>query len=168
MPLVFTGFFALWAWHRGGESLNTRDGGRWRCPANRFYAVFLAPIVKHGKRDMAEQAVAEKRLQLSERAARRIQALLKAEGAAGQRLRIAVTGGGCQGFQYNFTFDSERNADDVIFTRDGAEMVVDETSLDLLAGSEVDFVEDLVGSYFAVKNPNAKSSCGCGSSFSPV
>lgn len=117
---------------------------------------------------MSEQAAAEKRLELSERAAARIAQLLKAEGAAGQRLRLAVTGGGCQGFQYNFSFDSTRNSDDVVFTRNGAEMVVDTTSLDLLAGSEVDFVEDLVGSYFAVKNPNAKSSCGCGSSFSPV
>ena len=117
---------------------------------------------------MAEQAVAEKRLELSERAAARIAQLLKTEGSAGQRLRLAVTGGGCQGFSYNFSFDSARNADDVIFSRDGAEMVVDTTSLELLAGSEVDFVEDLVGSYFAVKNPNAKSSCGCGTSFSPV
>ena len=117
---------------------------------------------------MPDQAVAEKKLELSARAAKRIQALLQSEGKAGQRLRLAVTGGGCQGFQYNFSFDAERNADDVVFTRDGAEMVVDETSLDLLAGSEVDFVEDLIGSYFAVKNPNAKSSCGCGSSFSPV
>ena len=117
---------------------------------------------------MSEQAVAEQKLELSERAAARIAHLLETEGHTGQRLRVTVTGGGCQGFQYNFSFDSAKNPDDVIFTRDGAEMVVDETSLDLLAGSEVDFVEDLIGSYFAVKNPNAKSSCGCGSSFSPV
>ena len=117
---------------------------------------------------MPEQPVTEKKLELSARAAKRIQALLESEGKAGHRLRLAVSGGGCQGFQYNFSFDDARNADDVVFSRDGAEMVVDETSLDLLAGSEVDFVEDLIGSYFAVKNPNAKSSCGCGSSFSTV
>ncbi len=118
-----------------------------------------------------EQAITETsggQIGLSESAARRISMLLGEGENKGQRLRIAVSGGGCQGFQYNFTFDGARNADDVIFTRDGAEIVVDETSLGLLAGSELDFIEDMVGSYFAVKNPNAKSSCGCGSSFSPV
>ena len=118
--------------------------------------------------EQAGQAVMSQQIGLSESAARRISTILREGDNKGQRLRIAVTGGGCQGFQYNFTFDGARNADDVIFTRDGAEVVVDETSLGLLAGSELDFIEDMVGSYFAVKNPNAKSSCGCGSSFSPV
>jgi iron-sulfur cluster insertion protein len=117
---------------------------------------------------MSEQATMESRVEVTERAARRIAVLIRSESSAGQRLRIAVTGGGCQGFQYNFSFDSARNADDAVFTRDGAEVVVDEVSLGLLAGAEVDFIEDLVGSYFAVKNPNAKSSCGCGTSFSTV
>lgn len=117
---------------------------------------------------MAEQAILERRVELSERAARRIAALQGTEENRGQRLRITVSGGGCQGYQYNFTFDAARNADDFVFERDGASVVVDEVSLGLLAGAELDFVEDLVGSYFAVKNPNAKSSCGCGSSFSTV
>ncbi len=117
---------------------------------------------------MAEQVLLERRVELTERAARRIAALQSAEENRGQDLRISVSGGGCQGFQYNFNFDPARNPDDVVFERDGARVVVDEISLDLLAGSELDFVEDLVGSYFAIKNPNAKSSCGCGSSFSTV
>jgi iron-sulfur cluster insertion protein len=81
-------------------------------------------------------------------------------------LRIAVSGGGCSGFQYGFTFDEEKNEDDVVFERDGVVVVVDEVSLDLLAGAEVDFVEDLMGASFQIKNPNAASSCGCGNSFS--
>ena len=81
-------------------------------------------------------------------------------------LRLAVSGGGCSGFQYGFSFDDARNEDDRVFERDGVKLVVDETSLDLLVGAEVDFVEDLVGSSFQVRNPNASSSCGCGSSFS--
>ena len=117
---------------------------------------------------MSEQAVMDRKVELTERAARRIASLQAAAENRGQRLRIAVSGGGCQGYQYNFAFDAARNDDDFVFERDGASVVVDEVSLDLLAGSELDFVEDLVGSYFAVKNPNAKSSCGCGSSFSTV
>ncbi len=117
---------------------------------------------------MAEQAVLEQRIELSERAARRIAALQQSDENRGQRLRIAVSGGGCQGYQYSFSFDAAQHDDDFVFERDGASVVVDEVSLGLLAGSELDFVEDLVGSYFAVKNPNAKSSCGCGSSFSTV
>jgi iron-sulfur cluster insertion protein len=81
-------------------------------------------------------------------------------------LRITVSGGGCSGFQYGFSLDDQKNDDDRLFERDGVTVVIDEVSLDLLKGSEVDFVEDLIGSYFAIKNPNASSTCGCGSSFS--
>lgn len=111
-------------------------------------------------------ATPQRSIALSERAARRIAALQREDGNAGMMLRIAVSGGGCQGFEYGFSFDDRRNDDDHVFERDGAAVVVDDISLELLAGSEVDFVEDLVGSYFAVNNPNAASSCGCGSSFS--
>lgn len=117
---------------------------------------------------MAEQDTLERRIGLTESAARRITALQRADENKGQRLRISVSGGGCQGFQYNFSFDAAQNDDDVVFEQNGAAIVVDETSLGLLAGSELDFVEDLVGSYFAMKNPNATSSCGCGASFSTV
>jgi iron-sulfur cluster insertion protein len=80
-------------------------------------------------------------------------------------LRISVSGGGCSGFQYGFDFDEAVNEDDRLFERDGARVVIDEVSLELLKGSRIDFVEDLMGAYFKVENPNATSSCGCGSSF---
>lgn len=108
---------------------------------------------------------AERAVALSAAAAKRVAFLARQEGDAGLMLRLAVTGGGCSGFQYNFSFDDALQDDDRVFERDGSKLVVDETSLDLLAGSEVDFVEDLMGSYFQVRNPNASSSCGCGSSF---
>ena len=107
-----------------------------------------------------------KEVSLSATAAQRTAALIAAEGNPALMLRLAVSGGGCSGFQYGFSFDDALNEDDRLFERDGVKLVVDETSLDLLVGAEVDFVEDLVGSSFQVRNPNASSSCGCGSSFS--
>ena len=117
---------------------------------------------------MAETATqtVDRTITLTERAARRIASLQREDENKGQRLRIAVFGGGCQGYQYSFAFDDALNDDDRVIDRDGAVVVVDDISLGLLAGAELDYVEDLVGSYFAVKNPNAASSCGCGSSFS--
>ncbi|MBU0723442.1 MAG: iron-sulfur cluster insertion protein ErpA [Alphaproteobacteria bacterium] len=103
---------------------------------------------------------------LSESAARQVARMLAKEPeGAGLMLRLSVTGGGCSGFQYNFAFDDEVRSDDRVFERDGVKLVVDETSLDLLAGSEVDYVEELIGASFQVKNPKAASSCGCGTSF---
>jgi iron-sulfur cluster insertion protein len=102
---------------------------------------------------------------MSESAAKRIAMLISQEGDPSLMLRLSVSGGGCSGFQYGFSFDNARQADDHLFERDGVKMVVDDTSLDLLSGAEIDYVEDLVGSSFQVKNPNASSSCGCGSSF---
>ena len=104
-------------------------------------------------------------LTLSASAARRIQAVAAQEGDAGLCLRLAVSGGGCSGFQYNFTLDSHVTADDIVIERDGAKLLIDTISLDYLRGAEVDFVESLNGAYFQVKNPNASASCGCGSSF---
>jgi iron-sulfur cluster insertion protein len=103
---------------------------------------------------------------LTAAAARRISTLAAAEGNPGLMLRLAVSGGGCSGFQYGFSFDDTRSEDDLVFERDGVKLLVDQTSIDLLGGAEIDFVEDLVGSSFQVRNPNASSSCGCGSSFS--
>jgi iron-sulfur cluster insertion protein len=107
-----------------------------------------------------------KHVTLTEAAARRIAQLATAEGNPGLMLRLAVSGGGCSGFQYGFSFDDTRREDDAEFQRDGVKLLVDATSLDLLAGAEIDFVEDLVGASFQVRNPNATSSCGCGTSFS--
>jgi len=105
-----------------------------------------------------------RRIALSAAAARRIRAL-NAKEAANKMFRVTVNGGGCSGFQYDFKLDDQLNDDDVTFERDGSVVVTDETSLDLLAGSEIDFIEDLMGAYFQVRNPNATSSCGCGTSF---
>ncbi len=103
---------------------------------------------------------------LTESAARRVAALRAKEGDDGLMLRLTVSGGGCSGFQYGFDFDREIRDDDRVFERDGVALLVDEVSLDLVAGSEVDFKEDLMGAYFEVRNPQAVSSCGCGTSFS--
>ena len=102
---------------------------------------------------------------VGESAARRI-AFLAAKEPKPVLMRVAVLGGGCSGFQYNFSFEEGRNEDDLLIERDGASVVVDSTSLELLKGSELDYVEEMVGSSFQVKNPNATSSCGCGNSFS--
>ncbi|GAB4351804.1 MAG: iron-sulfur cluster insertion protein ErpA [Kiloniellaceae bacterium] len=102
---------------------------------------------------------------LTERAAKRIAFLIQQEGGSNLMLRVSVSGGGCSGFQYGFSFDDTVNPDDRTFQRDGVTAVVDETSLELLAGAQVDFVEDLGGAAFKITNPNATSSCGCGSSF---
>ena len=102
---------------------------------------------------------------VSANAARRIAALAAAEGKPGLMMRVAVSGGGCSGFKYEFNLDAALNPDDRVFEKDGVKVVVDETSLEFLGNAELDFKEDLMGSYFAVANPNAKSSCGCGASF---
>jgi iron-sulfur cluster assembly accessory protein len=102
---------------------------------------------------------------ISERAARRIGEILKVEGD-GAMLRISVEGGGCSGFQYKFDVERDKAEDDVTIVRDGVTMLVDAVSLEYLAGSEIDFVDDLIGASFKVNNPKAKASCGCGTSFS--
>ena len=101
---------------------------------------------------------------ITDRAARRIGEILATE-PAGARLRISVNGGGCSGFQYGFDIDRTRQDDDVMLERDGAVVLVDETSLQFLRGSVVDFVDDLIGQSFKIENPNATASCGCGTSF---
>lgn len=109
----------------------------------------------------------ELKISISETAAQRI-SFLKAQEkeAGGLKLRIAVSGGGCSGFQYEFSFDTHVAEDDHVFEREGAQVVIDDTSLGLLQGSEIDYVENLMGASFQIRNPNAQSSCGCGSSFS--
>ena len=104
-------------------------------------------------------------LTITERAARRIGEILKAE-PAGAMLRLSVMGGGCSGFQYKFDVENTKADDDATIVRDGVTVLVDSMSLQYLAGSEVDFVEDLIGASFKVNNPQAKASCGCGTSFS--
>ncbi len=102
---------------------------------------------------------------LTERAARRIAEILKEEPEK-TMLRLAVTGGGCSGFQYDFIFDDTHADDDLLIARSGAVVVIDSVSLDFLKGSQIDFVEEMIGASFKVTNPNATASCGCGTSFS--
>ena len=101
---------------------------------------------------------------VSERAARRIGEILKGE-PSGTMLRVSVEGGGCSGFQYKFDMERAKAADDLVIDRDGAVVLIDPVSVNYMAGSEIDFVDDLIGASFKVKNPQAKASCGCGTSF---
>jgi iron-sulfur cluster assembly accessory protein len=104
-------------------------------------------------------------ISISERAAKQIARILAAE-PGGTALRVSVSGGGCSGFQYSFDLDASRGADDVIIEREGATVLVDPVSLPYMDGSEIDFVDDLIGQSFHINNPNATASCGCGTSFS--
>ena len=101
---------------------------------------------------------------VSERAARRIGDILKGE-PSGTMLRVSVEGGGCSGFQYKFDTDRTKASDDLVISRDGAVILIDPVSVNYMAGSEIDFVDDLIGASFKVNNPKAKASCGCGTSF---
>jgi iron-sulfur cluster insertion protein len=98
-------------------------------------------------------------------AVKKINALLAEENNPTLNLRIFVQGGGCSGFQYGFTFDEQINEDDFSLDIDGARLLVDSMSSQYLQGAEIDYTESLAGSQFAIKNPNAQTSCGCGSSF---
>lgn len=105
----------------------------------------------------------ENTIYISDSAAKRISNLLKSE-AKGNVFRITVDAGGCNGFQYKFDF-TPATADDLSFEKDGAKVATDITSIEFIKGTTVDFIEELGGAYFTMKNPNAASSCGCGSSF---
>ncbi|MFA7431936.1 MAG: iron-sulfur cluster insertion protein ErpA [Rhodospirillaceae bacterium] len=98
-------------------------------------------------------------------AANRVRVLMEAEGNPGLMLRVTVAGGGCSGFQYGFDLDTATQDDDRVLEQHGVKLVVDEASLDLLRGSEIDFIEDLMGAAFQIRNPQATSTCGCGNSF---
>jgi iron-sulfur cluster assembly accessory protein len=102
---------------------------------------------------------------LSEAAAKRIAAIVAAD-ADKSALRVSVEGGGCSGFSYKFDLDKQPAGDDIVITRDGATVLIDPMSLIYMAGSEIDFVDNLLGQSFQIKNPNAVASCGCGTSFS--
>lgn len=110
-------------------------------------------------------SLAQKSVTLSEQAAKRVVAIIADDDSA-DVLRVAVDGGGCSGFQYSFKLDTGTNPDDLVVERDGARVVIDEVSLIYMGGSEIDFVDDLIGASFQVNNPNAVASCGCGTSFS--
>ncbi|MEM9469176.1 MAG: iron-sulfur cluster insertion protein ErpA [Pseudomonadota bacterium] len=103
---------------------------------------------------------------LSDSFVKRMQQLMKKDNNPNLMLRITVEGGGCQGFEYLLKTDTGKNKDDHIFEKDGAKVITDDISLPFLKGAEVDYVDDLIGAHFKINNPNASSSCGCGTSFS--
>lgn len=105
-------------------------------------------------------------MQFSETAANKVKGLIEEEGNDRLMLRVFITGGGCSGFQYGFTFDEDLEEDDTVVMRDGVKLVVDPMSFQYLEGAEVDYTEGLEGSRFIINNPNATTTCGCGSSFS--
>lgn len=101
----------------------------------------------------------------SDSAAEKVRDLVAEEGNPDLKLRVFVQGGGCSGFQYGFSFDEERAEDDLALDRDGVTLLIDPLSLQYLAGAEVDYTESLSGAQFVIRNPNARTTCGCGSSF---
>ncbi len=105
-------------------------------------------------------------LEFSAAAAHKVRELIEEEGNQALKLRVYINGGGCSGFQYGFTFDEEQAEDDLAIDRDGVRLLVDPLSLQYLGGAEVDYTESLSGAQFVIRNPNARTTCGCGSSFS--
>ena len=105
-------------------------------------------------------------LVFSDSAAGKVKQLIDEEGNPDLKLRVFVTGGGCSGFQYGFTFDEATNEDDTAMEKNGVTLLIDPMSLQYLAGAEIDYQESVEGAQFVIKNPNATSTCGCGSSFS--
>lgn len=105
-------------------------------------------------------------LVFTDSAANKVKELIDEEGNPGLKLRVFVTGGGCSGFQYGFTFDEEVNEDDTAMEKNGVTLLIDPMSYQYLVGAEIDYSEGLEGSQFVIRNPNAASTCGCGSSFS--
>lgn len=105
-------------------------------------------------------------LVFTDSAANKVKELIEEEGNPELKLRVFVTGGGCSGFQYGFTFDEEVNDDDTTMEKNGVTLLIDPMSYQYLVGAEIDFTDGLEGSQFVIRNPNATSTCGCGSSFS--
>ena len=105
-------------------------------------------------------------LVFTDSAANKVRELIEEEGNPGLKLRVFVSGGGCSGFQYGFTFDEEVNEDDTAYEKNGVTLLIDPMSYQYLLGAEIDYSEGLEGSQFVIRNPNATSTCGCGSSFS--
>ena len=119
---------------------------------------------------VTEMQVTEMKMQapilFTDSAANKVKGLIEEEGNADLKLRVFVSGGGCSGFQYGFTFDEVTNEGDTVLNKNGVQLLVDPMSLQYLLGAEIDYQEGLEGAQFVIKNPGAKSTCGCGSSFS--
>lgn len=111
-------------------------------------------------------ASVDRKIEITDSAAKRIAELARADGNERLMLRVTVSGGGCSGFSYGFSLDDKSGDDDVVFEENGVRVVVDDVSLDLVNGARLEFVNDLMGAFFKLENPNAASTCGCGTSFS--
>ena len=105
-------------------------------------------------------------LVFTDNAAQKVKDLIDEEGNTELKLRVFVTGGGCSGFQYGFTFDEEQNEDDTVMEKNSVKLLIDPMSYQYLVGAVIDYSDGLEGAQFVIKNPNATSTCGCGSSFS--
>src|SRR5262249_7183537 len=132
------------------------------CPSVPRHLTSVLAVLQWGRLRLGEHMTAN--VTVTERAARRIGEILRQE-PAGTMLRVSVEGGGCSGFQYKFDTERQRADDDIVIERSGATVLIDPVSLNYIAGSEIDFVDDLIGSSFKVNNPKATASCGCGTSF---
>lgn len=116
--------------------------------------------------NLDENQVMQSQLVFTENAASKVRQLIEEEGNLNLKLRVFVSGGGCSGFQYGFTFDEVENEDDFIIEKDSVKLLIDSMSYQYLIGAEIDYVENSQGAQFVIKNPSAASTCGCGSSFS--
>ena len=115
---------------------------------------------------MSEDVVTEDALVFTTAAAAKVSALIEEEGNPGLKLRVYIQGGGCSGFQYGFTFDEAVQDGDTEVVKDGVTLLIDPMSMQYLTGAEIDYTEGLQGAQFVIRNPNASTTCGCGSSFS--
>ena len=113
-----------------------------------------------------ETNLAPEPIRFTDAAVEKVKALIEEEGTDQLKLRVFVQGGGCSGFQYGFSFDEKENEDDAKMVKDGVTLLIDALSYQYLVGAEIDFKEDLTGAQFVIRNPNAVTTCGCGSSFS--
>ncbi|MCF6766294.1 iron-sulfur cluster insertion protein ErpA [Thiotrichales bacterium 19S3-7] len=115
---------------------------------------------------MSEAVQAASPVNFTDAAALKVKELIEEEGNFELKLRVYITGGGCSGFQYGFTFDEAQNDDDIVIENQGVVLLIDAMSFQYLLGADVDYKEDVEGAHFIIRNPNAKTTCGCGSSFS--
>lgn len=116
--------------------------------------------------EASHEVANEAPITITDNAAKKVRSLIEEEGNANLKLRVFISGGGCSGFQYGFTFDENVNDADTVMEKDGVTFLVDPMSYQYLVGSELDYTEGLQGAQFVIRNPNASTTCGCGSSFS--
>ena len=140
------------------------DGRRHAFPNERVYFTWYANF--NGVKTISEAEMAAPMLVFTDAAAAKVKSLIDEEANEALKLRVFITGGGCSGFQYGFTFDEAMNEGDTVIEKSGVTLLVDPMSFQYLVGAEIDYSEGLEGAHFVIRNPNATTTCGCGSSFS--